>query len=68
MAISRQEDRSRGSTLIKYIQGAQCHRQKYTLHAFEQFGTLLMHNFDAKHPTQSGFEPSTCHQQLKYGL
>ena len=30
----------------------QCHRQHYTLHAFEQFGTLYMHNHDDKYPAE----------------
>ena len=39
---------------------AQYHRQlHYTLHAFEQFGTLYMQNLDDKHPTPPGFDPST---------
>ena len=35
------------------------HRQHCTLHAFEQFGALYIHNPDDKYPTRQGFKPST---------
>ena len=31
------------------------HRKYYTLHTFEQFGALHMHNLADKHPTRPGF-------------
>ena len=34
-------------------------RQHCTLHAFEQFGTLYMHNHKNKYPSRPGFEPGT---------
>ena len=30
-----------------------------TLHAFEQFGALYVHNHDAKYASRPGFEPDT---------
>ena len=41
------------------LYSAQYHRQHCTLHAFEQFGALYMHNHDDKYPSRSGFEPGT---------
>ena len=38
---------------------AQYHRQHCALQAFEQSGSLYMHNLEDTHPTQSGFETST---------
>ena len=38
----------------KVLYSAQYHRQHCTLHAFEQFGALCVHNHDDKYP---GFEP-----------
>ena len=38
---------------------AQHRRQHCTLHAFEQFGALYMHNQDDKYPSRPGFEPGT---------
>ena len=42
----------------RVLYSEQYHRQHCTLHAFEQFGALYMHNRNDKHPTQPGFEPS----------
>ena len=41
------------------LYSAQYHRQQCTLQAFEPFAALYMHNFDDKHPTRPGFEPSS---------
>ena len=35
-----------------YLYSSKYHRQHCTLHAFEQFGELYMHNLDDKHPTR----------------
>ena len=66
MAISRQKEaRSRDYALLlfrmtsKVLYSAQYHRQHCTLHAFEQFGALYMHNHDDKYPSRPGFEPCT---------
>ena len=66
MAISRQKDaRSRDYALLlfrmtsKVLYSAQYHRQHCTLHTFEQFGALYMHNHDDKYPSRPGFEPGT---------
>ena len=42
-----------------FFYSAQYHKQHCTLHAFEQFGALYMHNQDDKSPTRPGFEPGT---------
>ena len=64
--ISRQnEARSRDYALLffrmslRVLYIAQYHRQHRTLHAFEQFGALYMHNHDDKYPSRPGFEPGT---------
>ena len=66
MAISRQKEaRSRDYALLLFqmtsrvLYSAQYHRQHCTLHAFEQFGTLYMHNHYDKNPSRPGFEPGT---------
>ena len=66
MAISRQKEaRSRDYALLLFrmtsrvLYSAQYHRQHCTLHAFEQFGALYMHNHDDKYPPRPGFEPGT---------
>ena len=33
--------------------------QLCTLHAFQQFGELYMHNHDDNYPARPGFEPGT---------
>ena len=43
----------------RVLYSAQYHRQHCTLHAFEQFGALSMHNHDDKYPSRPGFEPGT---------
>ena len=37
--------------------------QHCTLHAFEQFGALYMHNHDDKYPARPGFAPGTSRLQ-----
>ena len=66
MAISRQKEaRSRDYALLVFwmtsrvLYSAQYHRQHCTLHAFEQFGALYMHNHDDKYLSRPGFEPGT---------
>ena len=66
MAISRQKEaRSRDYVLLifqmtsRVLYSAQYHRQHCTLHAFEQFGALYMHNHDDKYPSRPGFELGT---------
>ena len=66
MALSRQKEaRSRVYALLLFrmtsrvLYSAQYHRQHCTLHAFEQFGALYMHNHDDKYPSRPGFEPDT---------
>ena len=66
MAISRQKEaRSRDYALLLFrmtsrvLYSAQYHRQHCTLHAFEQFGALYMHNHDDKYPSRPRFEPGT---------
>ena len=58
-------------TLIEWFEGvlysAQYHRQHCILQAFEQFRTQYMHNPNDKHPTRSGFEPSTSEFRVKTG-
>ena len=43
----------------RVLYSPQYHRQHCKLHAFEQFGSLHMHNHDDKYPSRSGFEPGT---------
>ena len=43
----------------RVLYSAQYHRQHFTLHAFEQFGALYMHNHDDKYPYRPGFKPGT---------
>ena len=64
MAISRQKEaRSRDFALLLFrmtsrvLYSAQYHRQHCSLHTFEQFGALHMHNHDDNYPTRPGFEP-----------
>ena len=45
--------------LHSFFYSAQCHRHHCTLHTFQQFGALYMHNLDDKHPTRPGLEPSS---------
>ena len=66
MAISRQkETQSQDYALLLFrmtsraLSSAQYHRQHCTLHAFEQFGALYMHNHGDKYPARPGFEPGT---------
>ena len=70
MAISRQKEaQSRDYALLLFrltsraLYSAQYHRQHCTLHAFEQFGALYMHNHDDKYPYQPEFEPGTPRSQ-----
>ena len=49
----------------RVLYSAQYHRQRCTLHTFEQFGTLYMHNHDDKYPTRPGFEPGTSRLQAQ---
>ena len=41
------------------LHSAQYHKQHSTLHTFEQFGALYMHNYDDKYLSRPGFEPGT---------
>ena len=66
MAISRQKEaRSRDYVLLLFriasraLYSAQYHGQHSTLHAFEQFEALYMHNHDDKYPPRPGLEPGT---------
>ena len=43
----------------RVLYSAQYHRLHCTLHAFEQFGALYMHNHDDKYPSRPEFEPGT---------
>ena len=45
------------------LYNAQYHRQHCTLHAFEQFRALCMHNHDHKYLASPGFEPGTSRLQ-----
>ena len=45
--------------ISRVLYSAQYHRQHCTLHAFEQFGALYMHNHDDKYLSQPRFEPGT---------
>ena len=47
----------------KVLYNAQYHGQHCTLHAFEQFGALYMHNQDDKYPSRPGFKPGTSRLQ-----
>ena len=61
----KKEARSRDYALILFrmtstsrvLYSAKYHSQHCTLHAFEQFGALHMHNHDDKYPSR--FEPDT---------
>ena len=61
--IATEEARSRDYALLLFrmtssvLYSAQYHRQHCTLHAFEQFGALYMHNHDDKYPSRPGFKP-----------
>ena len=66
MAISRKKEaRSRDYAPLLFrmtsriLYSAQYHRQHCTLHAFEQFGALYMHNHDDKYPSRPVFERGT---------
>ena len=66
MAISGQKEaRSRDYALLLFrmtsrvLYSAQYHRQYCTLHAFEQFEALDMHNHDDKYLPRPRFEPGT---------
>ena len=69
MAISRQKevrsrDNARYALLLfritsRVLYSVQYHRQYCTLHTFEQFGALYMHNHDNKYPARAGFETGT---------
>ena len=70
MAILRQKEaRSRDYVLLLFqmtsrvLYSAQYYRHHFTLHAFEQFGALYMHNQDDKYPARPGFEPGTSRLQ-----
>ena len=65
-AISRQKEaRRREYALLLFrmtsrvLYSAQYHRLHCTLHTFEQFGALYMHNHDDKYPARPGFELGT---------
>ena len=71
-AQSRQyqkEARSRDYALLLFqmtsrvLYSAQYRRLQCTLHAFEQFGTLYMHNHEDKYSNRLGFEPGTLRLQ-----
>ena len=64
MAISRQKEaKSLDYALLLFrltsrvLYSAQYHRHHCTLHAFEQFRALYMHNHDDKYPSRPRFEP-----------
>ena len=70
MAISRQKEaRSRDYALLLFrmnsrvLYSAQYHIQHCTLHTFEQFGALYMHNHDDKYPARPRFESGTSRLQ-----
>ena len=44
---------------LRVLYSAQYHRQPCTLHAFEKFGALYMHNHDDKDSARPRFEPGT---------
>ena len=48
------------------VYGAHFHREHCTLHSFEQFGALYMHNHDVKYPARPGFEPGTSRLQAPF--
>ena len=54
------------SRVLCSVYSAQYHRQHCTLHAFEQFGALYMHNYDDNYPLQAGFEPSISKLQAPF--
>ena len=45
------------------LNDAQYHMQHFTLHAFELFGALYVHNHDDKYLSRPGFEPVTSRLQ-----
>ena len=63
--IAKEGSRSRDNALLffrmtsRVFYSAQYHMQHCTLHAFEQFGALYMHNHDDKYPSRPGSEPGT---------
>ena len=73
MAISRQKEargRDYGPLLFRMtstvLYSAQYHRHRCTLHSFEQFGALYMHNHDDKYPARPRFEPVTSRLQAPF--
>ena len=52
-------ERNPKSGLCPTLYSAQCHRQHYTIQAYEQFETLDMYNLDDKQSTTPAYEPST---------
>ena len=74
MAISRQEEPGlcRDYALLLFLMtsrvlySAQYHREHCTLHTFEQFGALYMHNHDDKYPPRPGFKPGTPRLQAPF--
>ena len=69
--IAKKEARCQDCAILLFrmtsrvLYSAQNHRQNLTLHAFEQFGALYMHNNDIKYPSRSGFEPGTSRPQAQ---
>ena len=65
MAISRRKEARIEIMAYSYqmtsrvLHSAQYHRPHYTFQAFEQLEAMYTQNFDDKHPTRPGFEPST---------
>ena len=64
MAISRQKEaRSRDYVILLFrmilrvLYSAQYRRQRCTLHPFEQFGALYIHNPDDKYLIPTGYKP-----------
>ena len=49
---------------LKVFYSALYYRQHFTLHAFELFGALYMHNYYDKYPARSGLEPGTSRLQV----
>ena len=76
-AISRQkeaeeEEEEEGNAPLlfrmtsRFLYSAQYHRQQFTLHAFQQFGALYLHNHVDKSPARPGFEPSQVTSPSEY--
>ena len=65
-ALSRQKEARSPTIISNKLKGSLlCTVPKAGLciHAFEQFGTLYMHNHDDKYPARPGFEPGTSRLQ-----